>query len=166
MLNNGAAGQTHSEIQATLGYGDLMCEQMNVYFAKMIALMTGNSGADVTFEMANAIWIDKNFPVLQPFIQTNHTYYAAEVRNGDFANPAIVPEINAWCAEKTHNKITDILQDRPRYLCLINALYLNAKWLSPFKKAYMQNADFANSRRNGGACTLYAERKQHALLPE
>lgn len=145
MLNNGAQGITHEEVQGVLGYGDISREEMNDYFRKMLTVMR-EIDPDVAFESANSIWIMKNYPVLQPFIDVNKEYYEAEIRNEDFTNPATLDLINGWCAEKTHDKITKILEELSSdvIMCLINALYFKGTWTVPFDKEDTKEEAFYN----------------------
>jgi serpin B len=144
MTANGASGQTLDEIQTALGYGDVTPDQMNDYFAKLITTMTA-ADPDVTFQLANSIWIHQTFPVLKPFVETNSNVFDAEIRNVDMQDPATVGLINQWCAQKTQDKIRDILTETQGIMYLINALYFKATWLVPFEKEATADADFHNA---------------------
>ncbi|MDR2810511.1 MAG: serpin family protein [Tannerellaceae bacterium] len=135
MLNNGAGGQTHKEIQETLGYGDITQDEMNGYFRKMLTAMQ-EADTDVAFETAHSIWIRRNFSVLDAFKDVNRDYYDAEVRNEDFNNPQTIDVINNWCADKTHQKIPGIIDhiDEATVMFLIHALYFKAAWTFQFDK--------------------------------
>ncbi len=145
MLNNGANGPTHDEIQQALGFGDFTREEMNSYFKKIIESLK-DLEEDVTFETANSIWIDHLFPVLAPFINVNQEYYDAEVRNEDFNNPETLKLINNWCSEKTHGKIPEILNniDASSVMYLINALYFKGVWGILFDKDHTRESSFNN----------------------
>lgn len=145
MLNNGAGGTTHEEIQRVLGYGDISREEMNGYFQKMLKAMQEIDPL-TTFKSANSIWIKEQFQVLTPFIEINKTYYDAEVRNEDFCNPATLGMINNWCSEKTEGKIPEILDEIPSdaIMYLINALYFKGIWTVQFDKSKTINETFYN----------------------
>ncbi|MDR1161643.1 MAG: serpin family protein [Tannerellaceae bacterium] len=150
MLNNGAAGLTQEEIQGALGYGDITRDEMNGYFQKMLEAMQ-EIDPQTAFKSANSIWIKQQFQVLAPFIEVNKSYYGAEVRNEDFADPATLGLINGWCSDHTEGKIPSII-DRISpavVMVLINALYFKGKWLAPFDKANTKNEFFYN--QNGSA---------------
>jgi serpin B len=149
MLNNGAGGLTHEEIQSVLGYGDITCDEMNGYFQKMLEAMQKIDPL-TTFKSANSIWIEQQFPVLAPFIEVNKGYYAAEIRNEDFADPATVGLINNWCSDNTEGKIPEIIKNIPpaTVMYLINALYFNATWTVPFDKAQTKDEPFYNLNGN------------------
>jgi serpin B len=145
MLNNGAGGLTWEEIQGVLGYGDITRDEMNGYFQKMLEAMQEIDPLTV-FKSANSIWIKQQFPVLAPFIEVNKSYYGAEIRNEDFADPATVGLINDWCSDNTEGKIPEIITGIPEnaIMYLINALYFKAIWTVPFDKALTKNEAFHN----------------------
>ena len=70
----------------------------------------------------------------QDFIDVNEKYYGAEVSPLDFNKTEAVDIINDWVAEKTHDKITNIVESiNPLdVMFLINALYFNGKWKYQF----------------------------------
>ncbi|MDR3140703.1 MAG: serpin family protein [Tannerellaceae bacterium] len=150
MLNNGANGLTHEEIQSVLGYGDITRDEMNGYFQKMLEAMQEIDPL-TTFKSANSIWIEQQFPVLAPFTEVNKDYYGAEIRNEDFANPATVGLINNWCSDNTEGKIPEIIDkiSPDAVMFLINALYFKGEWASPFDKSKTKNEFFHN--QNGSA---------------
>ncbi|WP_280748157.1 serpin family protein [Parabacteroides sp. PF5-9] len=145
MLNNGADGVTHEEMQRVLGYKDISREAMNGYFQKMIDIMR-EIDPDVAFRSANSIWIENQFPVLDAFIDTNKTFYDAEVRNENFSDSETVNLINNWCSEKTEGTIPEILDhvDANAVMYLINALYFNGPWTVPFDKELTTEEIFYN----------------------
>jgi serpin B len=149
MLNNGAAGLTREEIQGVLGYGDITRDEMNGYFQKMLEAMQEIDPL-TTFKSANSIWIEQQFPVLAPFIEVNKTYYDAEIRNEDFADPATTGLINDWCSDNTEGKIPEIIEETSpdAVMYLINALYFKATWTIPFDKARTKDEIFRNLNGN------------------
>jgi serpin B len=65
----------------------------------------------------------------------------------DFRNrAAAVKEINAWAAEKTHDRITAIVGEDsispPTNLIMANAVYFLGKWQSPFQAEKTSKSDF------------------------
>ncbi|MDR3193842.1 MAG: serpin family protein [Tannerella sp.] len=150
MLNNGAAGETQAQIQTALGYGEQSREDVNGYFQKMITAMQELDNS-VSFESANSLWIAENLPVLAPFREVNQTYFDAEARNVDFADPATLELINGWIAEKTHDlipKFLDRLNPALRMI-LVNALYFKGAWTLRFDVKNTKDAPFYNA--NGAA---------------
>jgi serpin B len=135
MLNNGANGQTQKDLQKVLNAPDLSKEELNRYFRNRISAVR-QADPGVSFEIANSVWIDKNFSVLENFIKVNATWFDAEVRNEAFADKQTVELVNDWCAGATQGKIPRIIDELSdqAVVLLINALYLKAAWTVPFPK--------------------------------
>ncbi|MDR3267883.1 MAG: serpin family protein [Tannerella sp.] len=150
MLNNGAAGETQTQIQTALGYGEQTRDDVNGYFQKMVQAMQ-KLDASVSFESANALWIADNLPVFPSFKEVNQTYFEAEARNVDFTDPATKGVINEWIAEKTHDLIPEFLDGLDPYtrMFLVNALYFKGDWTLHFDPENTKDAPFHNA--NGAA---------------
>jgi serpin B len=146
MLNNGAAGETQTQIQTALGYGEQSRDDVNGYFRKMVQAMQ-ELDASVSFETANSLWIAETLPVFPAFTEVNRTFFDAEARNVDFAVPATRGVINGWIAEKTHDLIPEfikILNPDIRML-LVNALYFKGNWTLSFDVKNTKDAPFHNA---------------------
>ncbi|MDR0995977.1 MAG: serpin family protein [Tannerella sp.] len=156
MLDNGAGGVSRSEIQAALGYAST--DDMNTCFQKILAAMK-DIDTEVTFETANSIWIKNNFPVLQPFIDTNKSYYGAEVQNADFSDPQTLSNINQWCSQQTAGKIPSILDNinPDDVIYLINALYFKGDWTSKFDQAKTTTKAFHNEDGTSSQVDMMAQ---------
>ena len=136
MTLNGASGSTFEAIRSTLGLKDKTLQQINETYLK---LMTEMIPVDerVIVEIANSVWVEKRLTVKQPFITALQTWYKAEARDIDVTDPGAVGMVNGWIADKTHDKIRDMLSDLDPDLAmlLINAVYFNGKWKFEFDKA-------------------------------
>ena len=143
-LNNGAGGATRDELQAALGYGDVSTESMNRSLKEVQETLLAAETPVV--ESVNSVWADKRTVNLLPaFIDAGRLYYDAAVFNEDFRNPATLGMVNAWCAEKTHNKIPKLLDALIGDIYIINALYLNAKWHTMFDTSLTKQETFTGS---------------------
>jgi serpin B len=97
-------------------------------------------GKNVTLESANALWIDKKFPVLEEFQTAVQEKYGAEIRPADFAGqPDVEREaVNRWVEAKTRDKIKNLLVPGSvmpdTRLILVNAIYFKGDWLHAFQK--------------------------------
>ena len=62
----------------------------------------------------------------------------------DFSSPSAVGTINGWCAQKTNNKIKEIVKrvDPTTFMYLINAVYFKGAWTTRFEKKNTRSADF------------------------
>ena len=83
-----------------------------------------------------------------PFLKTARDDYQANVNQADFKTEADVVsrEINGWVAQKTRDKIQNILApgavDSATRLVLANAIYFKGSWASCFKKASTSSEPF------------------------
>ncbi len=98
--------------------------------------------------MVNAIWGQKGFEFLDPFLDTLAINYGAGLRILDFiqeTEPSRVA-INDWVSDQTEERIKDLvppgaINDLTR-MVLTNAIYFNAAWLRPFKQEATSNGPF------------------------
>jgi len=135
MALNGADGTTKDAIINSLGFNGLSVEEINQIYYDLISALKG-ADSKVVMNIANSIWIRKNYPVLEPFISTNQKYYDASVETLDF-DLAALGIINNWVNEKTNAKIPKILDEisADEIMFLINAIYFNGKWTVEFDKS-------------------------------
>ena len=134
MTLNGAAGKTLEQMSSALGTTPDGVEQLNRTNGEIRAQLTDNK--DVKLEIANAIYADKSTPFKKSFIDLCQAKYDAAVHDEDFGSPETVKKINAWCNEKTHGKITEILQKltKQEKMVLLNAIYFKGAWQNKFDK--------------------------------
>ena len=143
MTMNGASGQTYTDMQTTLELAGLSESDINQAYKSIMDLLI-SIDADVITKLANSIWVKEGFTVEDAFIDTNEFYFDAWIAERDFSDPATLEEINAWVAENTNDKITEILDQIPTdaVMYLINAIYFKAIWEFEFDKNYTALADF------------------------
>ena len=121
MLREGAAGQTKAEL-AALPYG-----KQGVPSAMQV-------------ESANALFAADDLELKELGVKDIHRvpFAAAPKKAAD--------EVNAWCSEKTHERISSIVSPadiRPdTRLIAINAVYLKEQWLRPFESHRTQPRPF------------------------
>ena len=133
MAYNGADSDTKTEMENAMKLNGLTTEQINDAY-KMLIKGLQSLDKDVVFEIANAIFYADGFSVKPDFLNINKTVYNAEVENLNFSSGSAVQDINNWVANKTHDKITSIIQqlnplDR---MVLLNAIYFNGVWTNKF----------------------------------
>jgi serpin B len=117
----------------------------------------------VVFELANAIFYADGFTVKPDFLNINKTVYDAEVTKLQFISPSAVETINKWVADKTHDKITKIIEqlnplDR---MVLLNAIYFNGIWTNKFDEKGTHNLSFTKS--NGTTIEVPMMKKEEKL---
>lgn len=135
MTYNGAETTTRDAFENVLNYEGMTREEVNEVYRNLIEVLVTNSDGNLV-EIANSLWYHEDFPVRQTFLDINTSYFDSEVRELDFSSPTALEEINGWVSEKTHEKITKILEqlDPMSRMILINALYFNCVWEIEFDK--------------------------------
>lgn len=145
MTLNGAVGTTRTEMENALKLSGLSVEDINEYYK---AMQTQLPGIDplTKLSLANSIWYRKDYQVKKAFLETNKTYFDAEVRELDFAQSWAKDTINNWCARKTNNLIKDILDYIPKdaVMYLVNAVYFKGTWKIQFDKKQTRESYFTN----------------------
>lgn len=135
MTMNGAKENTLTEMLTALRVSGYSMDEINEY-SKTLREALLAVDPTTRINIANSIWSDKNFSIEQSFIDVNRNNYDAEIEVLDFSTPEAMIRINNWCAEKTNNKIPEIIEDIPgdMIMYLINAVYFKGIWKSQFDK--------------------------------
>ena len=147
MLYNGASGDTRTEMAEALGLADFSDAEINKYYQK-ISQSLQEIDPLTEIGIANSIWCRDGFSVKQPFFDINQTYFDATVRTLDFNKPDAADIINNWCAEKTKDRIKEIVEKpiaNEAMMYLINALYFKGRWESVFNEKLTKQDVFTNS---------------------
>ena len=135
MLYNGASGDTRNEIVEALGITDFSETEINEYYQKIAQAFLGiDPTTDIA--IANSIWYRNNFSVKNSFVEIGKEYFDAEVQALNFNNPIAANTINNWCAEKTNNRIKNIIGStipNDMMMYLVNALYFKSQWQMDIK---------------------------------
>ena len=129
MTWNGANGQTKTEMETALKMSGLSVTDINDYYKVMQSTLP-TIDPTTKLSLANSIWYREGYEVKTDFLQINTNYFNAEVRKIDFAQAWAKDTINNWCARKTNNLITNILDEIPKnaVMYLINAVYFKGIW--------------------------------------
>ena len=152
MTANGAKGKTLEEMEALLG-GGMTVDQLNEYLNYYLnSLSTVNDEQENGFKlhMANSLWFkddDENLTVEKDFLQTNASYYHAEIYKAPFDN-STVKEVNDWVSKNTDNMIPQIINEfKPNdIMCLINALAFDAEWSNTYEKYRVHDGTFTDEK--------------------
>lgn len=143
MTYNGASGSTATAMTKTLGYSNVTLDQINAG-NKVLMQNLANPGEGIVISVANSLWARKGVQFKPGFIKRNRDFYQAEVAALSFASPSAKTRINSWVSDKTHGKITSIVDriDPSNILFLVNAIYFNGTWTMPFDKQATEDHDF------------------------
>ena len=133
MTLNGAVDDTFLAMRSTLGFETLDQEQINESYRGLLDLLS-DLDPQVTFEIANAIWANRDYTFHQSFFDAVRTAFDARVESADFGDATTLDDINGWVAEQTNGKITEILEqlDPVLVMLLLNAMYFDGSWTSRF----------------------------------
>ena len=144
---NGARGATLDEMLAVLaadgterlnGGLNALTQSVEALAGKRRRL--DRSTSDVALDSANALFGQRGVDWQDDFLDTLAREYGAGMRTVDFATATESARavINGWTAERTHDRIEEIIPpdvlDPSTRLVLVNALYFKAPWLEPFEK--------------------------------
>ncbi len=135
MFINGLEGETLQEVLKTMGLEGFTKAQINDYFKTM---MTGIENADeaATFKSANSFWYNKSKTASKDFLSVIQSNYDAKTEAVDFSDSKTKDLINTWCAEKTENRIKEMVKETSEQdlFHLMNAVYFKAQWQIQFSK--------------------------------
>ena len=164
MILDGARGATADEICKVLGYGAGEVQAVNEYCLSMMEQLPGLD-KKTTLTIANSIFVDDGWPLLDSYKSTVGRYYQAEVSNLNFADGvASLKVINNWCKDHTNELIPKILDEvKPEMLAyLLNALYFKSQWKEKFQKDRTSEEAFTNASGNKGKVTMMKQEKAHS----
>ncbi len=136
MAANGATGDTQDEMLKVLGIDRIGINQSNVDFQRKIQDLN-QSSENLEISFANSIWTTANNEFLPSYKSLVNKYFDAKAEKANSAT-----DINNWVADKTNNKIRNILDDLTNDLYLVNAVYFNGKWQVPFEVSDTKKEDF------------------------
>ncbi len=150
----GAAGDTAAAFEAVLGSklpAAAHHRAMNDLDRQLNARGQGARGADgqpFRLNTTNQLFAQQGFPFEMPFLDTLALEYGADVRLLDFvgATEPARQEINGWVANRTEDRIPELLSPgvltTDTRLVLVNAIYFNAAWRTPFGENATTERDF------------------------
>ncbi|MBX3190992.1 MAG: serpin family protein [Labilithrix sp.] len=147
----GARGETAREMAASLELPDAT---KTAALAKAEGLAWQEAKGKAELVVADRVWTDKGLALKDDFVKLAEGALGGDpVARVDFArapDPAR-KAVNAWVAEKTSNKIVDLLPsgsvDAATRLIVTNAIYFKGRWTSPFSKNATKDETF---RAQGG----------------
>ena len=128
MVNDAATGKTEEELEQTLGFHKGGIKVVNDYCKKLIEGLPKVDNK-VTLDIANAIFLNKDYALKQQFQQDMQNYYDAKAEALDFSSPQTLEHISY----------------------LLNAIYFKADWASKFDPKNTKEETFTTEK---GSTTL------------
>ncbi|XP_055964491.1 serpin B6-like [Sorex fumeus] len=110
------------------------------------------TGTQYLLRTANRLFSASGFEILSSFKESCLKFYHAEMEQLDFAGASEESRqhINSWVAEKTEDKIKNLLApgavDSLTALILVNAIYFKGNWEKQFQKENTQEKPFKVSK--------------------
>ena len=145
IVYEGANGKTADEIRSVFHFPDADVLRSN--FAEIYNSI--NEGAsDYTLRTGNALWVQKNYPLLKDYSSRVERYYGAKAANLDFAGETEKSRqtINSFIAAQTNNKIKELIApgmlDPLTRLVITNAIYFKGTWKWQFDSSKTEEMDF------------------------
>ena len=145
MTYEGANGETYDEIKKVFHFPDR--EKLRPNFARIYNEIN-REVRDYELRTGNALWVQKDFPLLEEYKTTVEKYYGGKAANLDFVNETEKSRetINKFIEEQTNGKIKDLISkgilDRYTRLVITNAIYFKGTWKWEFKKSDTRDEDF------------------------
>jgi serpin B len=147
MLRAGARGETAAEIDRALHRSDRLAD------AGLAALMRdlNDDGSDLSFQirLADAVWFQEGYPILDAYRRTLHDVFAlGDERRVDFnGHPdQAAASINDWVSERTGGKIAGAIAPEavrpPTKMVLTSAFYFRGNWSEQFHEEATHDAGF------------------------
>ncbi|KAA3629005.1 MAG: serpin family protein [Bacteroidetes bacterium] len=143
MTQNGADGDTKTQMQEVLQTSDLDIQAVNEAYQYLLTTLP-DLDPSVQLDLANSIWYHYEFPVYPEFLDANETYFNSEVIEADFRDPETVNDINGWVSDNTNGKIPTVLDQIPQaaIMYLINAIYFKGDWQYTFDEDMTYETSF------------------------
>lgn len=143
MTYNGAESETKKAMEEAMFLSGFSRDEINALNKQLVtALLTHDPS--VQLEIANSIWYRNDFQIKPEFASVNQENYDAMIQALDFSDPKTKDVINSWVAEKTHDKIEDIVDQikAESFMFLINAIYFKGEWKYQFAPRDTREGDF------------------------
>ena len=141
MVENGAAGETLSEMESALSPG-VTADDFNRYLSTVNRRLMSSDA--FIYNVSNSIWAREGLvDVRQDFLQTNMNYHNAEFYVAPF-DQQTVQDINSWVYNKSRNMIDGILNDlsEDARMVVLNTVAFEGKWDHEFSSANTAQRNF------------------------
>ncbi len=135
LLYNAAAGETREEIARVLEVTDLELQEYNALTNILWRALSFES-EELKVQLANSLWGHLSQDFSDTYLNNLQNYYQARLTRLNFLDlDASAKRINDWISERTQGLINNILSPASLVdakFVLVNTLYFNGQWISPF----------------------------------
>ncbi|MDZ8092544.1 MAG: serpin family protein [Nostoc sp. DedQUE05] len=148
MAYAGARKDTERQIAQVLHFTSGQ-EQLHQTFACLeMELKAVQDWSGILLRTANSLWPQTGYPLLEEFLNLVNNSYGVVVTAVDYQKDPEAAEniINAWVAEKTQDKIQNLIPSNSlnelTRLVLVNAIYFQGDWKNKFDNTLTETAPF------------------------
>jgi len=141
MTYAGARGATEQQMAQALHFSTNQSQLHSAFAGLQRNLGRLENQKGIELNVANALWAQSGHPFLPDFLNVAKGEYQAAVNQADFKTAAaeVTQEVNRWVAQKTKEKIRNIVPpgslDAMTRLVLANAIYFKGIWAKTYDKA-------------------------------
>ncbi|XP_064518832.1 ovalbumin-related protein Y-like [Pseudopipra pipra] len=159
MLYLGARGNTQSQMEKVLHFDNVTGDRdtpdsqcgpsEHIHGAlKDLLLDVTRQNATYSLRIADRIYIDKTYPVLQEYLKCAKKFYKAELEEVNFKTAAEEARqlINSWVEKETNGRIQDLIVPDSvgldTALVFVNAIYFKGIWKTAFREEDTREVPF------------------------
>ena len=150
----GARGNTAEQLNKALHWEGLSQDKLHDHEREFLFALQESNTKGNELAAANRLFVQKDFPLKQGFVEGTKKFYDAEIASVDYQKDAegATREVNKWVEEKTEQKIKNLIAQgvfngRTR-LTLVNAIYFKGFWKNQFDKEATYDQKFFVSTRD------------------
>jgi serpin B len=145
LLDNGARGETRTEIERCLGLKEPAREELNRGVSALIREIKAVTNLEL--ELANSIWVHEQADLLPEFEKDAQAHFEADVEKADFHSATTSERMKAWVVKKARGKIAASSGgiDPQAWITILNTAYFRGNWLDPFDPKETSSEAFTRS---------------------
>lgn len=139
-LVNATEGEHREDLLKVLGATGLDADDINRAASRMLYDLTNEAERDTDWyrgnplRIANAIFVDYEWPLRVDFAQRFLDYFRGDIMNVDFLSQDAVDAVNQWAYDNTEGLISDLVQEfeSDTAAVIANAIYFASRWTQEF----------------------------------
>uniref|UniRef100_A0A8D1YV95 Serpin domain-containing protein n=1 Tax=Sus scrofa TaxID=9823 RepID=A0A8D1YV95_PIG len=149
-LSLGARGPTLTELLEGLKFNLTKTPEAEIHqgFQHLLQALSQPSNL-LQLNVGNAMFVDEHLKLLDEFRQDAQAKFASDVFSTNFKDPeAAIVFINDYVKNKTKGKIPKLFDEHATFsvMVLVNYIYFNAKWKTPFDPKHTIESTFHVSK--------------------
>lgn len=169
-LANGTDEEAKAELLSALGKSCMDVDALNEEVKNALSILkqeeqvvwmreNGMEEYESPLKIANALFVDRKFPVNGEFESNFTENYDGKLFEVDFADGSAVQIVNDWADEQTDGKIRQVIDsfDPQTVAAIANAIYYADGWAKKFPEENTRNDIFQGSAGEQEAPFMYHE---------